>query len=140
MSKMIYIHFVNRFHLLSFFYSFYFLISLNLNTHPCPTGTCPFQCLSCIHLFSYFFVLKPLMHLICSTLIPALPTTQPHFSGPLFSICSASTHSPVLFFPTCCTVPHPCEDYSSTQISHKYFKLSDCVFHLHTISGDHYLI
>ena len=108
MSKMRHTQFVNRLHLLPFFHGFFFfLISLILNTHPCPTGMCPFCCLSCGHLLSNFSVLKPLMHLICSTLIHAPPTTQPYFWGPLFSTCSASTHSPVLFFPTCCKVVSP---------------------------------
>jgi hypothetical protein len=94
-SKMTYVQFVNRLHLLSFFHGFYSLTSLILNTHPCPIGTCPFSCLSSIHLFSNFSVLKPLMHLICTSLIHALPTTKPHFCEPLFSICPASTYSTV---------------------------------------------
>jgi hypothetical protein len=52
-------------------------------------------------------VLNPLLLWTCSSLIHALPTTKTHFWGPLFSICSAWTHSPVLFFPTCCTLFFP---------------------------------
>lgn len=92
-----YTQFVTRLHVLSF-HGFFFLSSLVLNTHPCSTGTCPFQYLSCTHLSSDFTGLISLTHLFCWTLIYALPITQPHFWGPVFCIGAASSHNPVLSF------------------------------------------